>query len=84
MEERILGRTGHKSTLIALGGGEVKSLAQAGIRFALMNSYASTVLVGFSNLGQIAEATDCSGRKPFPEELMERLRNLWATDFGRS
>jgi aryl-alcohol dehydrogenase-like predicted oxidoreductase len=66
-----------------LVGGEIPSLAQAGIMFALMNRAVSIALVGFSNLGQIEEAANCSGRAPFPENFMERLRGLWATDFRR-
>ncbi|MDQ1279200.1 MAG: hypothetical protein QG670_460 [Thermoproteota archaeon] len=63
--------------------GEVHSLAQVAIMFALMNGAVSTVLVGFSNLEQIGEAASCSGRGLFPENFMERLRSLWAADFGR-
>jgi aryl-alcohol dehydrogenase-like predicted oxidoreductase len=63
--------------------GDSWSLPQAGIRFALMNSDVSTVLVGFSNLSQIEEAANCSIKEPFPEKLIQRLQGLWATDFGR-
>ena len=38
-----------------------KSLAQAAIRFGLMKSEVSTVLVGFSNTAHIDEAVACSG-----------------------
>jgi aryl-alcohol dehydrogenase-like predicted oxidoreductase len=62
--------------------GEIQSLPQAGIRFALMNRKISTVLVGFSNLSQIEEAARCSVKEPFPKNLIEKLQGLWATDFG--
>jgi L-galactose dehydrogenase/L-glyceraldehyde 3-phosphate reductase len=61
--------------------GDVASLPQAGVRFALMHPGVSTVLVGFSSSNQIEEAVACSDRNPLPETAMERLRNLWATDF---
>ena len=59
----------------------VANLSQAAVRFALMHSGVSTVLVGFSNKGQIDEAANCSGQGPLPELTMERLKNLWSTDF---
>lgn len=63
--------------------GEIRSLAQAAIRFALMKPEVSTVLVGFSNVAQIEEAAACSGAGGLPESAMARLRELWRTDFGR-
>jgi len=63
--------------------GEIQSLPQAGIRFALMSKDISTVLVGFSDLRQIEEATSCSVEEPFPREWLDKLQGLWATDFGR-
>ena len=66
-----------------LVGGDIKSLTQAAIRFALMKSEVSTVLVGFSNTAHIDEAVACSGASGLSEEAMARLRKLWETDFGR-
>jgi aryl-alcohol dehydrogenase-like predicted oxidoreductase len=63
--------------------GDIRSLPQAGIRFALLSQDVSTVLVGFSNLSQIEEAADCSVKEPFPKNLTEKLQGLWSTDFGR-
>ena len=40
------------------------------MRFVLMHPGVSTVLVGFSDLAQI-------------EAAMQRLHELWGTDFGR-
>lgn len=62
--------------------GDVTSLPQATVRFALMHHGVSTVLVGFSDIGQIEEATGCSGKESISKSVMERLMNLWATDFG--
>jgi len=64
-------------------GGNIESLTQAAIRFALMKSEVSTVLVGFSNIGHIDEAVACSGFAGLSGEAMARLRKLWAADFGR-
>lgn len=63
--------------------GEIQSLPQAAIRFALMNREISTVLVGFSDMNQIQEAARCLVREPFPKKFMDRLQHLWATDFER-
>ena len=64
-------------------GGDIKSLTQAAIRFALMKPEVSTVLVGFSNTSHIDEAVACSGAGGLSAEAMARLRKLWDTDFGR-
>jgi len=61
--------------------GDVKSLPQAAIRFALMQRGVSTALVGFSNLRQIEEAAICSGKGQLSRLDMGRLRELWASDF---
>ena len=61
--------------------GDASSLPQAAVCFALGHAGASTVLVGFSDVAQIEEATACSGKSSLPETAMERLRGLWATDF---
>ncbi len=58
--------------------GDVYSLPEAAIRFVLMQPGVSVVLVGFSNLGQVEEAAACSGKGPFPESSMKRLRASWA------
>ncbi|UCD10125.1 MAG: aldo/keto reductase [Dehalococcoidales bacterium] len=63
-------------------GGDLKSLPQAAVRFALDNPNVSSVLVGYSNNTQISEAAACSGKEPIPEAMLERLIPLWATDFG--
>jgi len=61
---------------------DLDSIPQAAVRFALDNPNVSTVLVGYSNTTQISEVVACSGKDPIPESAMEKLRNLFATDFG--
>ena len=63
-------------------GGDM-SLTQAAIRFALMKTEVSAVLVGFSNTAHIDEAVACSGAGGLSGEAMARLRKLWDTDFGK-
>ena len=71
------------ATLDFLVAGDVSSRPQAAVRFALMHSGVSTVLVGYSSVAQLEEAVSCSGRGPLPDAAMERLRGVWAGDFGR-
>jgi len=61
--------------------GDVSSLPEAAIRFVLMHTGVSVVLVGLSDLRQIEEAAACSGKGPLPEPSMKRLRASW--DHGR-
>jgi aryl-alcohol dehydrogenase-like predicted oxidoreductase len=61
-----------------------KSLTQAAIRFGLMKSEVSTVLVGFSNTTHIDEAVACSGAGGLSQDWMMKMRQLWDTDFGHS
>jgi aryl-alcohol dehydrogenase-like predicted oxidoreductase len=65
-------------------GVDGKSLTQAAIRFGLMKSEVSTVLVGFSNTTHIDEAVACSGSGALSQDAMAKLRQLWDTDFGDS
>ncbi len=62
--------------------GDLDSLPQAAVRFALAHQGVSTVLVGYSSLAQIEEAAACSEKDPLSESARERLTELWATDFG--
>lgn len=62
--------------------GGIRTKAQASVIFALMNANVSTVLVGFSDAGQIDEAATCSGAAPLPATSMARLRKLWSSDFA--
>jgi aryl-alcohol dehydrogenase-like predicted oxidoreductase len=61
-----------------------KALTQAAIRFGLMKSEVSTVLVGFSNTTHIDEAVGCSGAGGLSQDTVAKLRELWDTDFGHS
>lgn len=58
-----------------------KELTQAAIRFGLMNSKISTVLVGFSNTTHIDEAVACAGAPPLSDHEMVKMRRLWDGDF---
>ena len=60
-----------------------KELTQAAIRFGLMKTEVSTVLVGFSNTSHIDEAVACSGTSGLSDEQMVNMRKLWESDFGR-
>jgi aryl-alcohol dehydrogenase-like predicted oxidoreductase len=64
-------------------GVDGKGLTQAAIRFGLMKSEVSTVLVGFSNTTHIDEAVACSGVPPLSNNEVATVRKLWQTDFGR-
>jgi L-glyceraldehyde 3-phosphate reductase len=64
-------------------GVDGKNLTQAAIRFGLMNSKISTVLVGFSNTTHIDEAVKCSGAPALSGEQMAKIKRLWETDFGQ-
>jgi aryl-alcohol dehydrogenase-like predicted oxidoreductase len=66
----------------AILGLDGRSLAQAAIRFGLIKSEVSTVLVGFSNTAHIDEAVACSGAPVLSDNEVARVRKLWATDFG--
>jgi L-glyceraldehyde 3-phosphate reductase len=65
-------------------GVDGKELTQAAIRFGLMNSKVSTVLVGFSNTTHVDDAVVCSGMPGLSDEQMEIISKLWETDFGTS
>ena len=61
---------------------EGTGLTQAAIRFGLMKSEVSTVLVGFSNTAHIDQAVACSGAAGLFGDAMTKMRQLWDTDFG--
>jgi len=63
-------------------GVQGKDLTQAAVRFGLMNSKVSTVLVGFSNTTHIDEAVACSGMPGLSDEQTGKVRKLWETDFA--
>lgn len=64
-------------------GVDRNSLAQAAIRFGLMKSEVSTVLVGFSNIAHVDAAVACSGAGGLSQDATAKVRQLWDTDFGR-
>ena len=72
------------SKLGFLVSSDIQSRPQAAVRFALMHTGVSTVLVGFSSRAQIEEAASVPEKHPIPHEALSEFRRLWASDFGRS
>jgi aryl-alcohol dehydrogenase-like predicted oxidoreductase len=66
-------------TALGVGG---QGLTQTAIRFALMSSSVSTVLVGFSNPAHVDDAVACSGMPGLAQSQMGSLRKLWDADFS--
>jgi L-galactose dehydrogenase/L-glyceraldehyde 3-phosphate reductase len=64
-------------------GVDGKDITQAAIRFGLMNQKVSTVLVGFSNTTHVDEAVACSGMPALSDAQMNKISNLWQSDFGK-
>ncbi len=75
-----LQRTEKVKTALGVDG---KDLTQAAIRFGLMNQKVSTVLVGFSNTTHVDEAVACSGMPSLSDAQMNKISNLWQSDFGK-
>jgi D-threo-aldose 1-dehydrogenase len=63
-------------------GQETGSMAQAAIRFALMNPGVSSVLVGFAELEHIDEAVAAVDMGPLSDSAMQKLDELYRSDFG--
>ena len=57
-------------------------MAQTAIRYALMNSGVSGVLVGFSELSHIDEAVAALDMGPLSTDVLEVLDALYCSDFG--
>ncbi len=57
------------------------SLAQAAIRFVLMNPGVATVLGGFSAMEQLEETAKVPDLPPLSPDVMKRLDALWRADF---
>jgi L-glyceraldehyde 3-phosphate reductase len=60
------------------------SLAQAAIRFVLMNEGVATALGGFSAIEQLEETAKVPDLPPLSPEAMKRLDALWRADFRPS
>jgi L-galactose dehydrogenase/L-glyceraldehyde 3-phosphate reductase len=56
------------------------TIAQVALRFALTKPETSTVLVGFSDVGQVDEACAVSGKPPIPAEHLEKLKGFYFAD----
>ena len=57
------------------------TIARKAIRFALMTSGVSAVLVGFSTAAEIDEAVDASEMPPLGDDALAALDALYASDF---
>ncbi|MCI0439113.1 MAG: aldo/keto reductase [Chloroflexi bacterium] len=64
-------------------GDEAGEVAQAAIRFGLMNPNISGVLVGFSKLEHVDDAARAADMGPLPDSVLEKLDELYQIDFGR-
>jgi L-glyceraldehyde 3-phosphate reductase len=60
---------------------EPGSMAQKAIRFGLMNPGVSAVLVGFSRLEHIDEAVAAVDLGPLSDDVMQKLDEIYRTDF---
>jgi aryl-alcohol dehydrogenase-like predicted oxidoreductase len=58
------------------------TLAQAAIRFILMESGVTTVLGGFSDTDQLEEVAAASGAGPIAEDLMRRVESAWRANLS--
>jgi len=58
------------------------SLAQAAIRFILMEPGVTSVLGGFSDAQQLEEVAAASGAGPLAPEEMARIEMVWRANFG--
>jgi aryl-alcohol dehydrogenase-like predicted oxidoreductase len=58
------------------------SLAQAAFRFVLSHAGVTTALGGFSSMSQLEELCAVSDANPFAGDLLERLEQLWQTNFA--
>jgi L-glyceraldehyde 3-phosphate reductase len=60
-----------------------QSLAQAGLRFDLMQPGVTTVLGGFSDAAQVEENAAASGAGPLTPEEMARIEMVWRASTSR-
>ena len=67
--------------LNSLVSGDVDSLPQTALRFALMHPGVSTAIIGFSSLAQIKEAVTGADKGSLPAPAMGYLRDIWAGNF---
>ncbi|HEX3245280.1 MAG TPA: aldo/keto reductase [Chloroflexota bacterium] len=59
-----------------------QTLAQANYRFILAKSGVTTVLGGFSEVGQMEELVQASGADPLTEKEMARVEMVWRSNMG--
>jgi len=61
--------------------GHAKNLPEAAIRFAMSKKEVSTILVGYSDIGQLEESVSSASMGPLAPKTLERLKTVWK-EFG--
>jgi aryl-alcohol dehydrogenase-like predicted oxidoreductase len=56
---------------------DAENMAEAAIRFALSRAEISTLPTGFSSIDQLDQAIKSVERRPFPQEALGRLPEIW-------
>ena len=75
--EQRMAQVGRASAFRFLSKGSGQSLAQAALRFDLMEPGVTTVLGGFSEAQQVEENAAASGAGPLTAEEMARVEMVW-------
>jgi len=75
--EQRMQRLGRASAFRFLSKGDGQSLAQAALRFNLMEPGVTTVIGGFSDARQVKENAAASGVGPLTPEEMARVEMVW-------
>jgi aryl-alcohol dehydrogenase-like predicted oxidoreductase len=78
---RAQGKSGDAFRFLSLPGRH--TLAQAAVRFILMNPGVTTVLGGFSDVAQLEEGVSAVDVAPLNEELMARIEMVWRANLGQ-
>lgn len=60
--------------------GDEPPMAEAAVRFALMEPYVSTVLLGYSDISQVDQAVNAAEHGPLPGSFMGYLEEAWRGD----
>ncbi|MDP6565595.1 MAG: aldo/keto reductase [Alphaproteobacteria bacterium] len=63
-------------------GDRYGSGAQTALRFGLANAGVSCIVIGLAELAHLEEALAGAAMGPLPDEAIEQLRPLWASDFA--
>lgn len=82
LDNPVLQRVRARAAAFRLLSQPGRSLAQAAIRFILMNPGVTSVLGGFSDMAQLEETTAAAALPPLSEEEMARIEMIWRGNFG--